>query len=262
MAREAVYTGSTAFQYFTRNPRGGAAKQIVPEDLSEFIEICREHGITSSIAHAPYTLNPCSQDARIHEFALNTLTDDLKRVSVVPGCMYNLHPGSHVGLGVDTGIKNSAGTISRAMEEACCPGVTLLIETMAGKGSEIGGRFEEVREIIDAVGKENVGVCLDTCHVYDAGYDIKDDLDGVLTAFDKIIGLSRLKAVHLNDSKNPMGSHKDRHETIGNGSIGTEAFARIINHPALRDLTFCLETPNDTDGYKAEISLLRSLRKD
>ena len=260
MGKTAVSIGADTFQFFTRNPRGGAAKPIDEKDINEYLSFSKENGIGVILAHAPYTLNICSKDAGIREFAKNTFIDDIKRMEKVPGNLYNFHPGSHVGQGADVGIK----MIADALNEILYPEMTttVLLETMAGKGSEVGRDFGEIRAIIDKVElKDKVGVCLDTCHVYDAGYDVVNDLDGVLEEFDKIIGLDKLFAIHINDSKNPFESHKDRHEVIGGGSIGTEAFSRIINHPALRDLPFYLETPNELEGYKKEIELLKGLRK-
>lgn len=260
MGEESLSIDANTFQFFTRNPRGGSAKDIDPQDAQKLNELMKEKKFAKILAHAPYTLNACAKVESIREFAHNTMLDDLKRMEFVPGNMYNFHPGSHVEQGVETGIKLISDQLNAILWEDMH--TTVLLETMAGKGSEVGSRFEELREIIDRVElKDKMGVCLDTCHVYDAGYDIVGDLDGVLTQFDKIIGLERLQAIHINDSKNPFMSHKDRHEKIGEGSIGTEAFERIINHPALRDLPFFLETPNDLEGYAAEIKLLKSLYK-
>ena len=260
MGEESLSIDANTFQFFTRNPRGGSAKDIDPQDAQKLNELMKEKSFAKILAHAPYTLNACAKVESIREFAHNTMLDDLKRMEFVPGNMYNFHPGSHVEQGVETGIKLISDQLNAILWEDMH--TTVLLETMAGKGSEVGSRFEELREIIDRVElKDKMGVCLDTCHVYDAGYDIVGDLDGVLTQFDKIIGLERLQAIHINDSKNPFKSHKDRHEKIGEGSIGTEAFERIINHPALRDLPFFLETPNDLEGYAAEIKLLKSLYK-
>jgi len=258
MGKTAESIGANTFQYFTRNPRGGAAKAISKKDIASFLEYTEERGISDFLAHAPYTLNLCSIKEGIGEFARNTLEEDILRVEHLPNGLYNFHPGNHVGQGVETGI----AIISNALNHILKPEqtVTVLLETMSGKGSEIGGRFEELREIIDRVQlRDKLGVCLDTCHVFDAGYDIIGDLDGVLTEFDRVIGLKRLRAVHLNDSKNPLSSHKDRHETIGNGHIGLDAIGRIINHAQLRLLPFYLETPNELPGYAAEIALLRGL---
>ena len=258
LARDAIFTGSSCFQFFTRNPRGGGAKPIDEKDIAEFLRIAAEAGLNSFLAHAPYTINPCAAKPETLEFARQTMADDLTRMEWLPGNYYNFHPGSHVGQGTERGIELIAETLNLTLRPD--QRTTVLLETMAGKGSEVGGRFEELREIIDRTAlSDKLGVCLDTCHVYDAGYDIVNDLDGVLTAFDKAIGLSRLKCVHLNDSKNPFSSHKDRHEVIGGGSLGIEAVTRIINHPALRKLPFYLETPNELEGYKREIQLLRGL---
>ena len=244
MGKEAVALGGNTFQFFTRNPRGGAAKAIDEKDVESFKAFAKENGIHVILAHAPYTLNACSADESTREFAKNTFADDLKRMEYVPGNLYNFHPGSHVKQGVEIGIDY----ITQMLNEVLKPEQTtkVLLETMAGKGSEIGRSFEELRAIIDRVElNDHLGVCLDTCHVYDAGYDIVNDLDGVLKQFDEIIGIDRLYAIHINDSKNPFESHKDRHEKIGEGSIGTEAFERIINHPMLADKPFFLETPNE-----------------
>ncbi len=258
MAKEAVSIGANTFQFFTRNPRGGSAKKIDENDVRECIEYMNEHDFAQILAHAPYTLNPCSKDEKTREFALNTMTDDLMRMEYTPNQLYNFHPGSHVGQGIEAGIEMISGMLNKVLTAQLT--TTVLLETMAGKGSEVGSKFEELRAIIDRVElSEKLGVCLDTCHVYDAGYDIVNDLDGVLEKFDSIIGLDRLKAIHLNDSKNQFESHKDRHEKIGEGSIGIEAMTRIINHPKLKNLPFLLETPNNIDGYKNEIELLKGL---
>lgn len=260
MGREILSIGGNTFQFFTRNPRGGAAKAIDEKDVEKFADICKDNGIEVILAHAPYTLNACSKDEKTREFALEVMADDLARMEYTPGNLYNFHPGSHVGQGVDIGIDYIADMLNKVLKKEQT--TTVLLETMAGKGSEIGRSFEELKAIIDKVElKDKLGVCMDTCHVYDAGYDIVNDLDGVLKHFDEVIGLDRLKAVHINDSKNPFESHKDRHEKIGEGSIGVEAFERIINHPALRELPFYLETPNEIDGYEKEIALLKSLYK-
>lgn len=260
MGKTAVSIGANTFQFFTRNPRGGAAKDLDPADIGAFLEYSRENGIDVILAHAPYTLNVCSADQGIREFAKNTFIDDIKRMEAVPGNLYNFHPGSHVGQGADVGIEMIASTLNDIIYPEMT--TTILLETMAGKGSEVGRSFEEIKEILDRVElSEKIGVCLDTCHVYDAGYDVVNDLDGVLEAFDKVIGIDKLRAIHINDSKNPFSSHKDRHEVIGGGSIGEEAFERIINHPLLRELPFYLETPNELEGYAKEIALLKSLRK-
>lgn len=260
MGKTAIELGGNTFQFFTRNPRGGSAKDIDPEDANALISLMQENSFAKILAHAPYTLNACAKVPSIREFAYNTMLDDLKRMEYVPNNMYNFHPGSHVGQGVETGIELISDLLNSILLESQT--TTVLLETMAGKGSEVGSRFEELREIIDRVElKDKMGVCLDTCHVNDAGYDIVNDLDGVLTEFDKVIGLDRLKALHLNDSKNPLGAHKDRHEKIGEGYIGKDAFKRIVNHPALKDLPMFLETPNELPGYAEEIKLLKSLCK-
>lgn len=258
MGEEALSIGANTFQYFSRNPRGGSVKAFDAADAQGLAELVQSHGFAPLLTHAPYTMNPCAAAENTLDFARRALSEDLARLEALPGNLYNLHPGSHVGQGVDIGVEKIAESLNGAMFEGMQ--TTVLLETMAGKGSEIGGRFEELRAIIDRIEiNDRIGVCLDTCHVYDAGYDIVNDLDGVLTGFDKVIGLDRLRAVHLNDSKNPFCSHKDRHEKIGQGAIGLEAFARIINHPALRRLPFYLETPNELDGYRTEIRLLRDL---
>lgn len=260
MGKTAIELGGNTFQFFTRNPRGGSAKDIDPEDANALISLMQENSFAKILAHAPYTLNACAKVPSIREFAYNTMLDDLKRMEYVPNNMYNFHPGSHVGQGVETGIELISDLLNSILWKDQT--TTVLLETMAGKGSEVGSRFEELREIIDRVELRNkMGVCLDTCHVNDAGYDIVNDLDGVLTEFDKVIGLDRLKALHLNDSKNPLGAHKDRHEKIGEGYIGKDAFRRIVNHPALKDLPMFLETPNELPGYAEEIKLLKSLCK-
>lgn len=261
MCGEAASIGADTFQFFTRNPRGGAAKDIDPDDVKKALAFMSENGFVTILAHAPYTLNPCAERPEVREFTENTMKDDLRRMEFTPGNMYNFHPGSHVGQGTEKGIELITDMLNRILLRDQT--TTVLLETMAGKGSEVGGRFEEIREIIDGTGlSDKLGVCLDTCHVYDAGYDIVNDLDGVLAEFDRVIGLDRLKAVHINDTKNPFSSHKDRHEKIGEGYIGTEAFGRVVNHPALKSLPFFLETPNELDGYAKEIALLRSLSKD
>lgn len=261
MGKTAKRIGANTFQFFTRNPRGGRAKEIQLEDVEKFKVRAENLGIRRILAHAPYTLNACSAVEKVREFAHNTMKDDLERMEHTPGNCYNFHPGSHVSQGAETGI----ALISDMLNEILTPGqtTTVLLETMAGKGSEVGRSFEELREILDRVSlTEKMGVCLDTCHVYDGGYDIVQDLDGVLTEFDRVIGLSRLKAVHLNDSMYGLGSHKDRHARIGEGKIGTEAMVRIINHPALRGLPFYLETPNELPGYAKEIRFLREAYKE
>lgn len=258
MGKTAAEIGATTFQFFTRNPRGGAAKALDMEDIAAYRAFAEEHGIFPVLAHAPYTLNCCAADPHIREFARNTMADDLARLEHFPGSLYNFHPGSHVKQGAESGI----ALIAEALNAVLRPGQTarVLLETMSGKGSEVGRSFEELRAIIDLVEhRELLGVCLDTCHVYDAGYDLVHDLDGVLDAFDRAVGLDRLRAVHLNDSKNSFASHKDRHARIGEGSIGLDAFTSIINHPKLRHLPFYLETPQeDAAGYGQEIVLLRS----
>jgi deoxyribonuclease-4 len=260
MGKEIVSLGGNTFQFFTRNPRGGSAKEIDEKDIEAFLAFSKENKIDVILAHAPYTLNACSADESTREFAKNTFADDLRRMEYLPGNLYNFHPGSHVKQGVDVGTDFIVSMLNEVLKSE--QSTTVLLETMAGKGSEIGRTFEELRTIIDRVDlNSHLGVCLDTCHVYDGGYDIVNDLDGVLKQFDEIIGIDRLKAVHINDSKNPMGSHKDRHEKIGEGSIGTEAFEKIINHPMLCDKPFYLETPNELEGYAKEIALLKSLRK-
>ncbi|MGI6668144.1 MAG: deoxyribonuclease IV [Acetivibrionales bacterium] len=256
MGKTALSIGADTFQFFTRNPRGGRAKEIDMDDVSAFLELAAENKFCPVMAHAPYTLNPCAEDKRVRRFTLGIMADDLARMEYTPGNYYNFHPGNHVGQGVETGIELTARLLNRILK----PGQTtlVLIETMAGKGSEIGSTFEEIRQIIDRVElNEKLGVCLDTCHVYSAGYDIVNDLDGVLDEFDRVIGLDRLRAVHLNDSKNEYGSRKDRHEKIGEGTLGKDTFIEIINHPRLRCLPFFLETPNDLDGYAEEIRMLR-----
>ncbi|NLJ31909.1 MAG: deoxyribonuclease IV [Clostridiales bacterium] len=256
MGKDALKINANTFQFFTRNPRGSKAKKIDPQDAEALRELTAEHRFAALLAHAPYTLNACSADAHTREFALLTMADDLARMEYLPGNLYNFHPGSHTGQGAETGIEQIAAALNAILKPE--QNTAVLLETMAGKGSEVGRTFEELRAILDRVSlKEKMGVCLDTCHVYDAGYDIVNRLDEVLAEFDRVIGLSRLRAVHLNDSMNPIGSHKDRHQKIGRGSIGLEAMARIINHPALRDLPFYLETPNDLAGYAEEIALLR-----
>ena len=260
MGRTALSIGANTFQFFTRNPRGSKAKAIDPADVAAFLALAAENGFGTLVAHAPYTINPCSKDEHTREFARMTLADDLKRMEHLPGNVYNFHPGSHTGQGMETGIAQIAETLNAILT----PDIrtTVLLETMSGKGSEVGSRFEELREIIDRVAlSDKLGVCLDTCHVSDAGYDIADDLDGVLTEFDRVIGLERLKAVHINDSLNPRGTHKDRHARIGEGCLGAEALGRVVRHPALQGLPFVLETPNELAGYAREIALLKALRE-
>lgn len=257
MAQNALKIGANTFQFFTRNPQGGKAKDINQADLSHYLQIAESSHFTKIVAHAPYTLNPCSDNPATREFAEMVFADDLQRMEYLPGNYYNFHPGSHVGQGVEKGIELIASLINRTLQPEMS--TMILLEAMSGKGSEIGSRFEELQQIIFRIHlADKVGVCLDTCHIYSAGYDIVNDLDGVLAEFDKIIGLNRLKALHLNDSMTPFASHKDRHEKIGQGTIGEKALVRLINHPALKDLLFILETPNELDGYKAEIERLRA----
>lgn len=256
MGKEALKIDANTFQFFTRNPRGGNAKALDPKDVSSFLDYARENGINRILAHAPYTLNPCSGDEKLRDFARRTMEDDLQRLEYTPGNYYNFHPGSHVKQGVEQGISYIADALNQVLKPE--QKTIVLLETMAGKGSEVGRNFEELREILDRVEQPGLmGVCLDTCHVWDGGYDIVEHLDEVVGEFDRVIGLGRLKAIHLNDSKNPLGAHKDRHAKIGEGYIGKDALIRIVNHPALKDLPFYLETPNELDGYKAEIALLR-----
>lgn len=258
MAKTAEKIGANTFQFFTRNPRGGKAKAIDPEDVSAFLRKAAEMGLGPVVAHAPYTLNACGADERVREFALETMADDLARMEYLPGNYYNFHPGSHVGQGTEKGIERIAAALNAVLKPE--QKTMVLLETMAGKGSEVGRSFEELREILDRVErKELMGVCLDTCHVWDGGYDIAGHLDEVLTEFDRVIGLDRLKAIHLNDSLNPLGARKDRHARIGEGHIGAEALARVVTHPALKHLPFELETPNELDGYGREIAFFRSL---
>lgn len=258
MAGEALKIGANTFQFFTRNPRGFGAKDIDENDIKKFHETVKQNGIATIVAHAPYTLNPSSADEKVRDLALRIFKEDMQRMEYVPGNLYNFHPGSHVGQGTEKGIELTSTLLNEVLSEDIH--TTVLLETMSGKGSEIGRTFEELREIIDRIRlSDKVGVCLDTCHVYDGGYDIVNNLDDVLESFDKTVGIERLKAIHLNDSKNPFESHKDRHEKLGEGSIGTEAFGKIINHPSLRELPFILETPNELDGYEKEIKLLKEL---
>ena len=259
MGKTALSIGANTFQFFTRNPRGSKAKAIDPDDAAAFLALAQANGFGRLVAHAPYTINPCSKTERTREFARMTLADDLKRMEYLPGNYYNFHPGSHAEQGMEVGISQIAETLNAILKPE--QHTTVLLETMSGKGSEVGGRFEELREILDRVAlNTQMGVCMDTCHISDAGYDIAGDIDGVLTEFDRVIGLERLKAVHINDSMNPLGAHKDRHARIGEGYLGEAAFGRIINHPALRDLPFILETPNDLAGYAREIGRLKELR--
>lgn len=257
MVKTAVSLGADTFAFFTRNPRGSKSRPEDPHDSAAAMRMLEEEGFGPLVAHGAYTMNLCTADPEARAFAAQILLDDLRRMAARPGQYYNFHPGSHVGQGVEAGVEQ----IAAALKQALLPGypVTVLLETMAGKGSEIGGSFQELKWILDAVGSDQVGVCLDTCHVYDAGYDIVHDLDGVLEQFDRVIGLDRLKALHLNDSKNPFASHKDRHECIGQGSLGLETFRKILTHPRLKDKPMILETPNELPGYQEEIRLLRSL---
>lgn len=256
MGEAALSLGADTFQFFTRNPRGGKAKELDPDDAAKLAALQQAGTIGPVVAHAPYTINPCGAEARVREFALQTMADDLKRLEYLPGNYYNFHPGSHVGQGTEAGIR----AIAEALNAVLFPGqqTVVLLETMAGKGSEIGGRFEELREILDRTELgDSMGVCLDTCHIHDGGYDLVEDLDGVLTEFDRVIGLKRLRAVHLNDSMNPRGARKDRHQKLGQGCIGPGALKRVVTHPALQGLPMVLETPNELPGYAEEIRLLR-----
>ena len=261
MAKEATSIGANTFQFFPRNPRGGASKPLVPEDVEALSVWMEEHRFGKILCHGAYTMNGASLKEEVRNFARQAIREDLVKVSQLPDCLYNFHPGTHLKQGAEKAIPLIADMVNFAMDYEDL-NTTVLLETMAGKGTEVGRSFEELADIIERVErKDRIGVCLDTCHIYDGGYDIVNDLDGVLAEFDKVIGLERLKAIHLNDDKNPMGSQKDRHEKIGKGTIGLEAFERIINHPALRDLPFYLETPNDLAGYKEEIEILKALRK-
>ena len=257
MVKTALSIGANTFAFFTRNPRGSKAKPEDPADAAKAAAMLEENHFGKLVAHGAYTMNLCTADADARAFAAGILEDDLRRMAALPGNFYNFHPGSHVGQGTRAGIDYIAAALKNALRHDYP--VTVLLETMAGKGSEIGGRFEELRDILNAVGSENVGVCLDTCHVYDGGYDIVNDLDGVLAEFDRVIGLDRLHALHLNDSKNPFASHKDRHECLGKGSLGLETFRRIVNHPQLKDKPMILETPNELPGYAGEIRILREM---
>lgn len=261
MAKETISLGGNTFQFFTRNPRGAGARAINQSDIEKFLKFKEENGIGTILAHAPYVLNPCSASEETRELAVRLFADDIKRMEYIPESYYNFHPGSHLKQGVEKGIEYISEMLNTTLKKEQT--TTVLLETMAGKGSEVGSKFEELRMIIDRTKFDGkLGVCLDTCHVYDAGYDIVNNLDGVISEFDRIIGLERLKAIHLNDSKNPFASHKDRHEKIGEGSIGLDAVKRIINHPKLKDLPFFLETPNDSEGYAKEITLLKAMRND
>ena len=263
MGQTAVSIGANVFQFFTRNPRGGAAKPIDKADVKAFLAYAAENDIGPILAHAPYTLNAAGAEPRVREFAEETMADDLERLELTPGALYNFHPGSHVGQGAEKGIELISSMLGRILGKKKFS-TTVLLETMSGKGSEVGRSFEEIRAIIDATekasGGNRLGVCLDTCHVWDGGYDIANDLDGVLKSFDAVVGLDRLKAIHLNDSMNPLAAHKDRHAQIGKGKIGLDVLVCVINHPLLKDLPFYLETPCDLDGYRREIALLKSHR--
>ncbi len=258
---EALKINANTFQFFTRNPRGGKAKELDSEDISKLEKLMKENNIAEPLAHAPYTLNACSADERTREFAFETMKDDLNRLEKLPCKLYNFHPGSHVGQGVDVGIEQISEMLNKILTKEQT--TTVLLETMSGKGTEVGRSFEELKRIIDnVIIKEKIGVCLDTCHINDAGYDIVNNLDGVIEEFDRIIGLDKLKAIHLNDSLNELGAHKDRHAKIGEGKIGIEALVKVINHPKLKHLPFFLETPNELDGYAKEIQLLRERYKE
>ena len=257
MVKTALSIGANTFAFFTRNPRGSKAKKEDPKDAAKAVAMLEENHFAPLVAHGAYTMNLCTADPEARAFAAEVLSDDLRRMAALPGNFYNFHPGSHVGQGLEAGVEQISAALKQAMSHGYP--VTVLLETMAGKGSEVGGKFEELKQIIDAVGRNDLGVCLDTCHVYDGGYDIVNDLDGVLAEFDRIIGLDKLKALHLNDSKNPFASHKDRHECIGQGSLGLETFRKIVNHPLLKDKSMILETPNELPGYAAEIALLREM---
>ena len=259
MVKTALSIGANTFAFFTRNPRGSKAKKEDPADAARAVEMLGAHGFGKLVAHGAYTMNLCTADPEARAFAAGVLEDDLRRMAALPGNFYNFHPGSHVGQGTEAGIDYIAAALKNALRHDYP--VKVLLETMAGKGSEIGGRFEELKAIMDAVGSDKVGVCLDTCHVYDGGYDIVGDLDGVLAEFDRIIGLDKLCALHLNDSKNPYASHKDRHELLGEGSLGLETFRAIVGHPSLKDKPMILETPNELPGYRKEIAVLRQLEQ-
>lgn len=260
MGRTALSIGADTFAYFTRNPRGSKAKELDPKDVASFIELWQDNQAIPLVAHAPYTLNPCSSKEDVRTFARETLEDDLVKLNAIPNTYYNMHPGNHLGQGADVGISLLADCLNQVLPKA--GHVTLLLETMAGKGTEVGRSFEELAAVIERLDQpENVGVCLDTCHVWDGDYDIAGDLDGVLSHFDEVLGLDRLRAIHLNDSKNPLGAHKDRHECLGKGCIGLDALAYVVNHPALQGKPFILETPNDLEGYAREIGMMRELAK-
>ncbi len=260
MGKDALSIGANTMQFFTRNPRGSKAKELDQKDIDKFLQFCIENGISDFLAHAPYTLNPCSANSETRQFAFQTMADDLKRLECLGGALYNFHPGSHTGQGAEKGIEQIANMLNSILTDKLKS--TVLLETMAGKGTEVGKSFEELNAILSKIDKKDkMGICLDTCHVHDGGYDIVNNLDGVLENFDKIIGLKYLKAIHINDSMNTLGAHKDRHEKIGNGHIGLEAFERIINHPSLFNIPFYLETPNELEGYAKEIAILKDLRK-
>ena len=259
MVKTALSIGANTFAFFTRNPRGSKAKKEDPADAAKAVAMLETHHFGKLVAHGAYTMNLCTADPEARAFAAEVLEDDLRRMAALPGNFYNFHPGSHVGQGVDAGTEYIAEALKKALRHDYP--VKVLLETMAGKGSEIGGRFEELKAILDAVGSGDVGVCLDTCHVYDGGYDIVGNLDGVLLEFDRVIGLDRLCALHLNDSKNPFASHKDRHELLGQGTLGLDTFRAIVNHPALKDKPMILETPNELPGYQKEIGILRGLEE-
>ena len=257
MGKEALQIGANTFAFFTRNPRGGKSKALDTEDIGKFLEIAKENNFGRLVAHAPYTLNPCSKDKKVRDFAFIAMNEDMERMEHTPGNFYNFHPGSHVGQGIEAGIEMIADLLNQILKPE--QSTIVLLETMAGKGSEVGSRFEELAAIIDKVElKDKIGVCMDTCHVSDAGYDIINDLDGVLEEFDRIVGLDKLHAMHINDSLNPMGAHKDRHAKIGEGHLGVETIVNVITHPKLKHVPFILETPNELDGYAAEIALLRA----
>ena len=259
IGKEALSIGANTFQFFTRSPRGGKAKALNLEDVENLNKIIEANGFKHVLAHAPYTMNACSKTEYVRGYAEEVMKDDIYRMSFIKGSLYNFHPGSHVGQGTEVAIPLIAGMLNRCLTED--QEVIVLLETMAGKGTEVGRTFEELAQIIDLVEvKSKIGVCWDTCHLYDAGYDLVNDLDGVVGEFDRVVGLDKLKAIHLNDSKNPFKSHKDRHEKLGEGSLGLDAFKRIVNHPKLKDLPFYLETPNEVEGYEKEIAVLKSLR--
>lgn len=262
MGKQALNLGATTFAFFTRNPRGGKAKELVLEDVEKLNEIVKANSFGKIVAHAPYTMNLCAAKKELREFAREMLLDDIRRMEYMPGNYYNLHPGSHVGQGADRGIDLVAELLNNTITEKQT--TTILLETMSGKGTEVGRNFEELKAIIDKLNeaiKDRVGICLDTCHIWDGGYDIAGELDSVIEEFDKVIGIDKLKAIHLNDSMNDRGSHKDRHEKIGKGFVGIKTFENIVNHPALKGLSFILETPNDDDGWREEIAMLRALQK-